>query len=73
MTAPLTPWQRQVLVAAFRASDGTINRHASRVWVRAPMAVHAAARKGLLTMSRRRDRARLSPAGRALVQQGFDI
>lgn len=65
---PLTPQQRQVLLAAYTSSDGWICRGFSRIWGIAPMAVMACERKGYLTMPHGRGRARLTEAGRAIAE-----
>ena len=67
-TDTLTVRQREALEAAHKASDSWICRGSSRIWVIAPKAVHACVKKGLLQMPRRRGRARLTPAVRALLE-----
>jgi hypothetical protein len=65
----LTFRQIEVLIAAYRSSDGWIECRTSRIWGIAPMAVMACERKGYLAMPRGRGRARLTKAGRALIEQ----
>ena len=65
----LTARQREALEAAHSASDGSIQRGFSRIWGVAPTAIYALVKKGYLEMSRGQDRARLTPAGRSLVER----
>ena len=69
MTTPkLTKRQVEVLLAAYKASDGWIERRCSRIWGIAPTAVHALVKKELLAMPHDRGRARLTPAGRERIE-----
>lgn len=66
MRHDLSERQVEVMLAAYRASDGWINRGFSRIWGTAPMAVVACRRKGLLDMPH--GRARLSVKGREVIE-----
>lgn len=65
----LTERQKEVLAAAYTSSDGWLMRGFSRIWGVAPMAVMACWRKGYLSMPHGRGRVRLTPEGRALIEQ----
>jgi hypothetical protein len=65
----LTGRQREALEAAHSATDGSIQRGFSRIWGIAPTAIYALVKKGYLEMLRGQDRARLTPAGRSLVER----
>ena len=64
----LTERQFEVLEAAHKASDGWICRGFSRIWGIAPAAVHAVVKRGYLEMPHGQGRARLTAAGRALIE-----
>ena len=64
----LTDRQFEALEAAQKASDGWICRGASRIWGIAPMAVHTMVKRGYLEMPHGQGRARLTAAGRALIE-----
>ena len=65
----LTPRQHEALKAARSATDGWIQRGFSRIWGIAPAAAHALVKKGYLEMPHGGGRARLTPAGRSLVER----
>lgn len=69
MTVNLTPRQKEALLAAYTSSDGWLMRGMSRIWGIAPTAITALERKGYLTMPHGRGRARLTDAGRQLIEQ----
>jgi hypothetical protein len=71
MSAPkLTNRQTEALEAAFKASDGWICRGSSRIWGIAPTAIKACVKKGLLEQPHGAGRARLTAAGRRLMEAG---
>jgi len=66
-TSKLTERQFEALDAVHKASDGWICRGFSRTWV-APMAVHTLVKRGYLEMPHGGGRARLTAAGRGLIE-----